>query len=81
MVQAFDQRFHDCRQRGHAAVTRFTVGQLLWLLCDAADEWANKKLSSHPSFRGRCLPNTSLVRPPGVGKQEWFYSDTSRKAD
>jgi hypothetical protein len=72
MVGTFAQRFEPCRRRGRAALVRFAFGEFVWLLCDAADEWLNLKLSSHPSFRGRCRPNPGVVRPPGVGKDEWF---------
>ena len=27
---------------------------------------------SHRSFRGRARPDASVVRPPNMGKQEWF---------
>lgn len=75
MVATFAQRFEACRRRGLADLVRFAIGEFIWLLCDAADEWLNQKLSSHPSFRGRCLPNPGVVRPPGVGKKEWFFDN------
>ena len=68
MVCAFEHGFEESRRRGWAALVRFGIGQLIWLLCDAAEEWV-VKLSSHPSFRGRCLPNLGLVRTPRRRKE------------
>lgn len=79
MVSTFEAGLNERRQRGRTALARFLFGELIWLLCDAAEEWI-VKLSSHPSFRGRCLPDARLVRPPGVGKKEWYYSDDAKPA-
>jgi hypothetical protein len=74
MVATFEDRLEVRRRRGRLALVSFAIGELVWLVCDAADERLNQKLSSHPSFRGRCLPNPGVVRPPGVGKKEWFFA-------
>jgi len=31
---------------------------------------------SHPSFSGWCPPDLGVVRPPNMGKQEWFHPET-----
>ena len=79
MVSTFEAGLNERRRHGRVASVRFLFGELIWLLCDAAEEWV-VKLSSHPSFRGRCLPDLRLVRPPGVGKKEWFHSDDAESA-
>jgi len=71
MITAFEKGLNECRQHGWAASTRFCLRELIRALPDAAAERI-ARLSSHPSFRGRCLPNPGVVRPPGVGKKEWF---------
>jgi hypothetical protein len=55
-------------------VVRVYLRHLFRILPDAASEQLGR-LSSHPSFRGRCLPDLGVVRPPNVGKREWFYGE------
>jgi len=74
MVCDFKNGFALARQRGWAAVTAFVSGRFLFLPFDAAAERLNT-LYSHRTFHGRCRPNPGTVRPPNMGKQEWFRSD------
>src|SRR5205085_4411458 len=74
MVRDFEQGFAATRPRGLAALSAFVVRQLIVLLCDAAAERVNS-FYSHRSFHGRCQPNSGVVRPPNMGKKEWFGSD------
>ena len=74
MVSDFDRRFADARKRGWPALAAFFARGVLFVLCDAAAERVNT-LYSHRTFHGRCRPNPTAVRPPNMGKQEWFRSD------
>ena len=51
----------------------FVVRQFVFLLCDIAAERVNN-LYSHRSFHGRRKPDPGVVRPPNMGKGEWFRS-------
>lgn len=77
IITAFEKKLNECRQQGWTASTRFCLRELIRALPDAAAERI-ARLSSHPSFHGRCLPNPGVVRPPGVGKKEWFYRDAAQ---
>src|SRR5258706_8825375 len=77
MITTFEKKLKECRQQGWAASLRFCLGELTRALPDAAAERI-AKLSSHPSFHGRCLPNAGVVRPPGVGEREWFYESDAK---
>ena len=74
MVSAFAQQLAACRRRGQIASARFVLGELVRLLPDAAAERI-ATFGSHHSFHGRRLPDASLVRPPDVGKKEWFFPE------
>ena len=67
----FERGLAAAHGQGRIAVVRFVVRELSWLLCDAAAERA-ATLYSHPSFRGRRLPNPGQVRPPNMSKKEWY---------
>jgi hypothetical protein len=74
MAADFAQSVSDARQRGRIALLIFVAGRILFLLCDASAERVNT-LYSHRTFHGRCRPNPAMVRPPNMGKQEWFQID------
>lgn len=74
MVRDYDIGMAEARGRGGVPLVRFVASQLIWLLCDVAAERVSN-LYSHRSFHGRCRPNPGVVRPPNMGKQEWFYGD------
>ena len=76
MVRAYDNGLVESRRHGATAPIRFVARQVMWLFCDAAAERVSN-LYSHRSFHGRCRPNMTLVRPPNMGKREWFYGDES----
>jgi hypothetical protein len=76
MVGDYDIGLGEHRRRGQIALGRFVASQLMWLLCDVAGERVSN-LYSHRSLHGRCLPNPGVVRPPNMGKQEWFYGSES----
>ncbi len=56
------------------ATLRLLARALMTILPDAMSERI-AALSSHPSFHGRRPSNLGVVRPPNVGKREWFYAD------
>jgi hypothetical protein len=58
-------------QRGGLSLLRFVGDQLFLLVCDAAVDRMNT-LYSHRTFHGRSRPNLGQVRPPNMGKGEWF---------
>jgi hypothetical protein len=72
MLTAFQGREASAHLHGKLATMRLALGELCRVLPDAACERI-AMLSSHPSFRGPCLPDPGVVRPPNVGKKEWFY--------
>lgn len=71
MADDFERGVAAARGRGRVAQIRFVVRELSWLLCDATAERV-ATLYSHPSFRGRRLPNPGQVRPPNMSKKEWY---------
>jgi hypothetical protein len=71
MVCDFTVKLANARNRGWLATIQFLSRELSWLLCDALAERAST-LYSHPSFRGRRLPNPGQVRPPNMSKKEWY---------
>ena len=76
MAGDYDVGVAESRRRGRLALVRFVAGQLIWLLCDVVVERVSN-LYTHRSFHGRCRPNLGVVRPPNMGKREWFYGDES----
>ncbi len=76
MVGDYDLGVVENRRRGRLALVRFVAGQLIWSFCDAVVERVSN-LYSHRSFHGRCRPSLGVVRPPNMGKREWFYGDES----
>src|SRR3954469_2787819 len=76
MISDFNLGLTLSRQRGLAFSAAFLSRHLIFLLCDAAAERVNS-LYSHRSFHGRCQPNPGVVRPPNMGKSEWFGRDAS----
>ncbi len=59
------------RRRGRLVLARFVCSRVLALLVDVTVERANT-LASHRSFHGRGEPDLGVVRPPNMGKKEWF---------
>ena len=74
MIAGFGDELQNRRRRGRAATAVFLARELLRLLPDAAAERV-ATFGSHPSFRGRCLRDLGVVRPPNAAKGEWFYSE------
>ena len=71
MVADFDSRLAITRDRGALATCRLVAVQFMALMCDAAVERI-QSLYSHRTFHGRCQPDLGVVRPPNMGKAEWF---------
>ena len=71
MAADFEEGLGRGRRRGQAAHAVYVVWRLLVLFCDAAAERVSS-LYSHRSFHGRCEPDFGVVRPPNMGKKEWF---------
>jgi hypothetical protein len=69
MVLDFEARFDRCDSM--LSRIRFCAGSIVALLIDAIVQrlWT---LGSHPSFSGRRPADLSVVRPPNMGKGEWF---------
>ena len=79
MWTAFERRKALVRRRRPLTMLRLVISELCLAVPDAACERI-ALLSSHPSFRGRCLRDLGVVRPPDVGKKEWFYEDGDTSA-
>jgi hypothetical protein len=77
MVIDFDRQVAAARQRGRLPLALFVAGSVLTLLSDASAERMNS-LYSHRTFHTRCRPNPAEVRPPNMGKQEWFSRNEAR---
>jgi hypothetical protein len=75
MRASFESRRVSARLKGRLAVARLFLVELCQMLPDAASERIGM-WSSHPSFRGQRPSDLSIVRPPNVGKREWFYRET-----
>ena len=72
MAEAFDSTLN--KRQEIFARSRFVAFSLAALVVDAIVQrlWT---FGSHPSFSGRCSPDLGMVRPPNMGKGEWFHSD------
>jgi len=75
MRRDFEVRWACARERRWYTAAAVLVSQVLYVVCDAAAERANA-LYSHRTFHGRCRPDPGSVRPPNMGKHEWFRSDS-----
>ena len=72
MLADFSRRLESQSTRV-AALASF-VREVIRVVPDAlAERFA--AVSSHPSFHGRRPSDLGVVRPPNVGKREWFYGD------
>jgi hypothetical protein len=69
MAVGFDSTLD--KRRDLLARIRFLTLSIAALLTDATVQrlWT---FGSHPSFSGRCSPDLGVVRPPNMGKSEWF---------
>ncbi len=74
MVADLKARHAEHRRRGRLSLARFFAWNLLALLVDVAVERLNA-LASHRSCHGRGRPNLAVVRPPNMGKKEWFEGE------
>jgi len=74
MFASFRERSDSACVTGRWAMLRFLILEFWRALPDAVCERI-ALLSSHPSFRGRRPRDLGVVRPPNVGKKEWFYSE------
>ena len=77
MLADYDRRLTVARSVRPAGSLRLLLREILRVVPDAAAERV-AALSSHPSFHGRRPPNLGVVRPPNVGKHEWFYGEGPR---
>jgi len=70
MRAGFDAGCDQCSSR--LSLIRFCSMSMLSLAIDATVErlWT---FGSHPSFSGRRPPDFGMVRPPNMGKKEWFH--------
>jgi hypothetical protein len=73
----FQTRSEERRRNGRLALTAFAFSAVVTVIVDVLVERANT-LYSHRSFHGRGKPNPAVVRPPNMGKKEWF--DAARGA-
>ena len=73
MLADYARRLRAAQSSRPAGSLRLLLGEILHVVPDAAAERI-AALSSHPSFHGRRPPNFGVVRPPNVGKHEWFYA-------
>jgi hypothetical protein len=71
LIADLERRHAACRQAGRLRLTAYAVRSTASVLADVVMEWANC-LYSHRSFHGRARPDAGVVRPPNMGKQEWF---------
>jgi hypothetical protein len=63
----------EARRRGRLPAWGLLVRELFFLACDVAIDRINT-LYSHRTFHGRTRPNPGVVRPPNMGKREWFQA-------
>ena len=75
MHASFESRLVSARLKGRLAAARLFLVELCRMVPDVASERIGM-WSSHPSFRGKRPSDLSIVRPPNVGKREWFYGGT-----
>jgi hypothetical protein len=78
MRVSFESQFISARLIGRLAAAGLFVVEFCRVLPDAASERIGM-WSSHPSFRGQRPSDLSIVRPPNVGKREWFYRETEER--
>ena len=71
MRDAYAARRARRRVRGVIAVIAGDTRETLALLVDVLAERVSA-LYSHRSFHGPRRPDLGMVRPPNVGKSEWF---------
>jgi hypothetical protein len=71
MIDDLAATYAACRAHGSLRLTSFVARTTLLVLVDVTMEWLNN-LYSHRSFHGRRQPDPGVVRPPNMGKQEWF---------
>jgi hypothetical protein len=74
MTSDFQQEYAEARRRGWTAVARLSLASTSWLLADTVAERINS-LYSHRTFHSRCRPDAGKIRPPDMGKREWFQLD------
>lgn len=74
MLEDFRRRYRAARQLGSKRCLVFLTFECLKTTLDIAAERTNS-LYSHRSFHGRGRPNPGMVRPPNMGKAEWFSSN------
>jgi hypothetical protein len=79
MLADFRRRLEGVRQARVAALFLF-AREVVRVIPDALSEHVAAR-SSHPSFHGRRPSSLGVVRPPNVGKREWFYADDPPPAD
>ncbi len=72
MVADLAGRHEQARVRGRLALARFVCCSSIALLVDVAVERLGALTASHRSFHGRRRPDPGVVRPPNMGKKEWF---------
>ena len=77
MVHALQRDHARCRELGVTRLAMFVSWSVSATLVDVAAERANA-LYSHRSFHGRGTPDPGVVRPPNMGKREWFDSPEGR---
>lgn len=73
MLEDLERGHRTSRQRGLGRHVANFAFELMKLSIDIAVERVNA-LYSHRSFHGRGRPNPGVVRPPNMGKAEWFSS-------
>jgi hypothetical protein len=70
MIGGFAAGVGAMRRRPLGRVT-YALTQFTLLILDIAAERVSS-LYSHRSFHGRRAPDLGVVRPPNMGKDEWF---------
>jgi len=73
----FERGCVAARSRSRLSLLRFFVSQTIARAVDVVMDRVHT-LYSHRSFHGRTRPNLGVVRPPNMGKKEWFDAQTQQ---
>jgi len=78
MLAELSREHNERRGQGFLRLAGFVGSRVASMLIDVVVERANN-LYSHRSFHGRGKPNAGVVRPPNMGKKEWFDAALGRQ--
>ena len=71
MRTAFEEAAAERRRQSRRALQLFVVREFLCVLIGVGGEWIAKATTDR-WVRGRYLPDSRMMRPPGVPQELWF---------